>query len=105
MMGRGTTAIIELSVHSLPVQWVDSAGRGRPVSFTKTSVVRAVQPLSRSTAAAVIRGANRERTLHVPRMRNLLCLPVRHPGHARWGRRRDSIGKITIPGSPEDVPA
>src|SRR5437016_5192955 len=89
MMGRGTTAIMELSVHSLPEQWVDNAGRGRPVSFTRTSVLRAVQPLRRSTAAAVIRGANHVRTLHVPRMRNPPLLARSPPGtrdHAR-GRR------------------
>src|SRR5947208_8091595 len=78
MMGSGTTAIMELSVHSLPAQWVATAGRGRPVSSTRTSVVRAVQPVSRRTAAVVIRGRNHERTLYAPRIINLLGLP---PGH------------------------
>src|SRR5439155_23017844 len=75
MVGSGTTAIMELSVPSLPAQWVATAGRGRPVSSARTSVVRAVQPVSRRTDAAVIRGPNHERTLYALRIRNLLDLP------------------------------
>src|SRR5206468_7335061 len=36
MMGIGTSAIRELSVHSLPSQWTVPVGRGRPLSLTST---------------------------------------------------------------------
>src|SRR5712664_3295200 len=55
MMGIGTTAIIELSCHSLPEQCetvVALGGVGRARSSTRTSLVRAVQPLRRSAVAA-----------------------------------------------------
>src|SRR5205807_6816071 len=55
MIGSGTTAIIELSSHSLPEQCdtvVALEGVGRVRSSTRTSLVRAVQPLRKSAAAA-----------------------------------------------------
>src|SRR2546426_4321730 len=55
MMGIGTSAIIELSCHSLPEQCetvVALGGVGRARSSTRTSLVRAVQPLRRSAVAA-----------------------------------------------------
>src|SRR5438132_7507048 len=55
MMGIGTSAIIELSCHSLPEQCetaVVLGGVGRARSSTRTSLVRAVQPLRRSAIAA-----------------------------------------------------
>src|SRR5260370_7677766 len=58
MMGSGTTAIIELSSHSLPEQWdtvVALEGVGRVRSSTRTSLVRAVQPLRKSAVAAASR--------------------------------------------------
>src|SRR5690242_13305476 len=58
MIGSGTTAIIELSSHSLPEQWdtvVALEGVGRVRSSTRTSLVRAVQPLKKSAVAAASR--------------------------------------------------
>src|SRR6266446_4420396 len=55
MMGIGTSAIIELSCHSLPEQCetvVALGGVGRARSSTRTSLVRAVQPVRRSAVAA-----------------------------------------------------
>src|SRR5207249_9814618 len=55
MIGSGTTAIIELSSHSLPEQCdtvVALEGVGRVRSSTRTSLVRAVQPLRKSAVAA-----------------------------------------------------
>src|SRR2546425_11803182 len=55
MIGIGTSAIIELSCHSLPEQCetvVVLGGVGRARSSTRTSLVRAVQPLRRSAVAA-----------------------------------------------------
>src|SRR2546427_1058441 len=58
MIGSGTTAIIELSSHSLPEQCdtvVALEGVGRVRSSTRTSLVRAVQPLRKSAVAAASR--------------------------------------------------
>src|SRR2546430_2289898 len=55
MIGSGTTAIIELSSHSLPEQCdtvVALEGVGRVRSSTRPSLVRAVQPLRKSAVAA-----------------------------------------------------
>src|SRR5206468_2815011 len=49
-IGIGTTAIIELSIHSLPEQWLATEDAGWPDSLTRTSRVSAVQPASASAA-------------------------------------------------------